>query len=148
MPPSTAKVLPPVDSQTEHPRVLLVDDDATLLRSFARSLKHAGFDVITADSAEAAYESFHQGRVDVIVSDISMPHTSGVEMMDTLRQEDEDLPVVLMTGRPSVESAIRAMDSGAMRYLLKPVDRDELVSVVSSAVRRRRNLTTTTSRAN
>ncbi len=136
---SAAKVLPPTtDAREDHPQVLLVDDDPALLRSFTRSLRHAGFAVHPVESAEEAFKVFARGRIDVIVSDISMPHMSGVEMMDSIRQHDEDLPVVLMTGRPSVESAIQAMDSGAMRYLLKPVDRKELVSVVTSAVRRRR----------
>ena len=126
------------DIETETPRVLLVDDDETLLRSFARALKSAGFEVNTASSADEALTQFSLSPSDVIVSDISMPLKSGVEMMGEMRAFDEDIPVILVTGRPSVESAIQAMDSGAMRYLLKPVDKRELVSVVASAVRRRR----------
>ncbi|MEM6956034.1 MAG: EAL domain-containing response regulator [Myxococcota bacterium] len=134
---STAHALVP-DAREDTPCVLLVDDDPALLRSFARCLRRAGFRVVTADSGEAALEAFKATSIDVIVSDISMPRMSGVEMMHGMREADADVPVVLMTGRPSVESAIQAMDSGAMRYLLKPVDPEELASVVSSAVRRRR----------
>lgn len=136
--PATAQRTSRPDVETATPRVLLVDDDETLLRSFARALKSAGFDVSTAGSAEEALSHFAASPSDVIVSDISMPMKSGVEMMGDLRAVDEDIPVILVTGRPSVESAIQAMDSGAMRYLLKPVDKSELVSVVASAVRRRR----------
>lgn len=136
--PATAQRTSRPEIETETPRVLLVDDDETLLRSFARALKSAGFDVSTAGSAEEALSHFAVSPSDVIVSDISMPMKSGVEMMGDLRAVDEDIPVILVTGRPSVESAIQAMDSGAMRYLLKPVDKSELVSVVASAVRRRR----------
>ena len=119
-------------------RVLLVDDDEGILRAFARVLRADGYDITTASSAEEAIRRFGDDEFHAVVSDITMPGMSGIGLIDAIHRHDEDTPIVLITGMPTVETAIQAMDHGAMRYLLKPVKTDELRAVVAAAVRRRR----------
>lgn len=122
----------------ERATILVVDDDATLLRSSARTLRRAGYDVRTATSALAAIASFEEEPADVVLSDISMPGMDGVGLVAAIQKLDPHVPVILVTGLPSVETAVQAMDSGAMRYLIKPVDPDELTTITATAVRKRR----------
>ena len=121
-------------------RVLLVDDDDALVRTFARALTREGYDVDIAHTGEDALQAFDEGGYHVVVSDIALPGMTGIEVIDRVHAVDEDMPIVLVTGMPTIETAIQAMDHGAMRYLLKPVDLDELRSVIAAAVRRRRAL--------
>jgi len=115
-------------------RILLVDDEETVLRGFARVLRSAGFHVETASDGQEAVRAFRAGHFHAIVSDISMPSMGGLDLLKQIRKYDLDTPVVLVTGAPSVETAIAAMDQGAMRYLVKPVETAELRKVVDQAV--------------
>src|SRR5262245_28623691 len=106
--------------ETDHPRVLVVDDDAALLKGHARILEKAGFQVATAGDGAAAIRTLDQGAFNVILSDIDMPGMNGLQLLEQVRARDLDVPVVLITGTPSVETAARAMEHGALRYLVKP----------------------------
>jgi EAL domain-containing protein (putative c-di-GMP-specific phosphodiesterase class I) len=118
-------------------RVLVVDDEAPLLNVCVRALRRAGFEAVTAANGAAAVEFVSQG-FDVIVSDIQMPGFDGMELLRRVRERDLDVPVILMTGNPSLSTAVRAIDYGALKYLTKPFDLEELVVVVRDAVRLRR----------
>lgn len=113
--------------------VLLVDDDELLVKSLARVLKSKGFSVKTATNGEAATRCIAEERFDVVLSDISMPGMTGIQLLRQLRQTDLLVPFVLMTGDPAVSTAIEAMQFGAFRYLTKPVAHDSLVEVIESA---------------
>lgn len=119
-------------------RVLLVDDEAELLEVLGRGLKKRGHDVATAAGPRAALDLIGKQEFDVVVSDISMPEMDGIALLRAVRERDLDLPVVLMTGSPSMETAIRAVELGALRYLQKPFRADELEGVVEYAVRMHR----------
>jgi EAL domain-containing protein (putative c-di-GMP-specific phosphodiesterase class I) len=116
-------------------RVLLVDDQGDILRAYARWLTAGGFQVDTADDGSTAADMAAKTAYDVIVSDISMPGMTGVEMLRAVRERDQDVPVVLMTAQPEIETAMDAVELGALRYLAKPVDGQLLVSVAEHAVR-------------
>lgn len=115
--------------------VLLVDDEPTITRGYARTLADVGFEVEIANSGQQAHERVRNRAFDVIVSDIAMPGMSGLELLRGVREFDLDVPVVMMTGGPAVESAVQAMEYGAHRYLIKPVDPAQLEEVVARAVR-------------
>lgn len=115
--------------------VLLVDDEAPLLASYARSLTRAGFAVETAADGQRAVELLQGRAFDAIVSDITMPQLDGIGLLREVRRHDLDVPVVLVTGRPSLDTAEHAIEYGAMRYLHKPVEMSQLVEVVQQAVR-------------
>ena len=116
-------------------RVLLVDDQGDILRAYARWLTAGGFQVDTADDGSTAADMASKTAYDVIVSDISMPGMTGVEMLRAVRERDQDVPVVLMTAQPEIETAMDAVELGALRYLAKPVDGQLLVQVAEHAVR-------------
>ena len=91
--------------------------------------------VETASNGNEAVELVKSRSFDVIVSDIAMPEMSGIELLRAVRARDLDVPVILMTGEPSLESAIRAVEYGAFRYLAKPVTPGELWDTVLRAAR-------------
>jgi EAL domain-containing protein (putative c-di-GMP-specific phosphodiesterase class I) len=100
-----------------------------------RVLEGAGYDVFVAASAMVAVEVTSQRAFDVVVSDIQMPGMTGVDLLRAIRASDLDVPVVLMTGAPSVETAIEAVNLGALKYLPKPTPNDVLLETVERASR-------------
>jgi EAL domain-containing protein (putative c-di-GMP-specific phosphodiesterase class I)/CheY-like chemotaxis protein len=107
---------------TTDTRILLVDDDPALIRAFKAALTRHGLTVDTASNGREATVLVSKSSYDVILSDISMPEMTGVELLRTVRTIDLMVPVILMTGEPGVESAMAAIEYGAFRYLAKPVD--------------------------
>ncbi len=116
-------------------RVLVVDDEEAVLRVHARVLSKAGYQVETAADGHAAERVLDKVSFDVIVSDIDMPGMNGIALLERVRRRDLDVSVVFVTGSPSAETAIKAMEHGALRYLVKPVETAELVKTVGDAVR-------------
>jgi EAL domain-containing protein (putative c-di-GMP-specific phosphodiesterase class I) len=115
--------------------ILLVDDEPTIVRGFARILTAAGFSVQVAHDGREAADLARTKSFDVIVSDIAMPEMNGLQLLRSVREHDLDVPVILMTGGPAVESAVQAMEYGALRYLIKPVEAKYLEEVVARATR-------------
>jgi EAL domain-containing protein (putative c-di-GMP-specific phosphodiesterase class I)/ActR/RegA family two-component response regulator len=116
-------------------RVLLVDDEPLILRVFARALTRAGMVALTATTGVAALETLDRAEVDVVVTDVSMPEMDGVALLAGVRQRDPDVPIILVTGNPSVETAMKAVEYGALRYLCKPISDADLTEVVVTAGR-------------
>src|SRR5262249_44890815 len=119
-------------------RVLVADDDEVIRRVCARILSHEGWQVTTAESGRHAIAETERatGPVDCVLSDVNMPEMDGFELVRTLREKDDDLPVLLMTGDPSLDGAVRAIDTGAVSYIAKPFDHESLASQVARAARR------------
>lgn len=116
-------------------RVLLVDDEPALRRALGRMLTSAGCDVTTAENGREAMGLVESGAFDVVVSDIRMPTMDGLALLRGIRGWDLDLPVVFLTGSPSVDTAMEAVQYGAFRYLAKPIEGEQLASVVAQAAR-------------
>src|SRR5213075_2663206 len=115
------------------PRVLIVDDDSgqrSLLDSFLRS---QGFDTVTADSGARALEVLDSQAVNMMISDVRMPGMSGLETLRKAREKHKVLPVLLVTAYADIRDAVGAMRDGAVNYLAKPIDLDELVATVRQA---------------
>jgi EAL domain-containing protein (putative c-di-GMP-specific phosphodiesterase class I) len=119
-------------------RVLVVDDDAGMRRVCARVLGNEGWDVVVVDGGKAALDCVrdHSMRFDCVVSDVHMPGIDGFALIAEIRRHDDDLPVLLMTGDPSLDGAVRAIDNGAVSYLSKPFDNETLAASVARAARR------------
>lgn len=116
-------------------RVLLADDEPSLRRAYARILRDAGFSVETASDGNEALQLLEKTKFDVVVSDIGMPGIDGIDVLRRVRQHDLDVPVILVTGQPTVESAVRTVEHGALRYFLKPIDAKDLVASVDTGAR-------------
>ncbi len=119
-------------------RVLIVDDEPALLRGLARALNSRGYAVTTAPNGAEAQRTFAKGDFDLVLTDISMPECDGLQLLQQVRNTDTDIPVVLITGEPSVGTAVKALECGAFHYLTKPVDFKTLDEVVDKAVCLRR----------
>ncbi|HEY6461851.1 MAG TPA: EAL domain-containing protein, partial [Polyangiaceae bacterium] len=117
------------------PRVLLVDDDDVLLRSYARAFDARGYEVTTCVDGEDASSALRAGGFDVIISDIDMPRMGGLALLTRIREHDLDVPVILVTGNPSLETAMAAIEQGALRYVPKPLALDRMLSLTADAVR-------------
>lgn len=114
--------------------IWVVDDDTDLLKGYERLLKRAGFEVVTSTSGAEA-ERFARDHVfDAIVSDISMPDMTGIDLLRAVRKHDLDVPLILVTGDPSIESAMQAIELGVFRYLTKPIDPGPFIEAVKYAV--------------
>jgi EAL domain-containing protein (putative c-di-GMP-specific phosphodiesterase class I) len=126
-------------------RVLVVDDDELFLRVCGSLLRRAGLTVDSVASPADALKLIEQKRFDAIISDFVMPDLSGLSLLKAARQIDQSVPFVLMTGAPTIESAISAIDLGVHKYLPKPFDVDVFVQTIADAVKRRVNATDTSS---
>ncbi|MBN1610630.1 MAG: EAL domain-containing protein [Polyangiaceae bacterium] len=118
-------------------RVLLVEDQEPLRRAYGRLLEKAGVEAALASSGEEALAAIVHGELEAVVSDINMPGMDGIALLRAVREHDLDLPVILVTGYPSVDSAARAIEYGALKYLIKPVEQHAFVESVADAVRLR-----------
>jgi EAL domain-containing protein (putative c-di-GMP-specific phosphodiesterase class I) len=119
-------------------RVLVADDDPDVRKVCARILGHEGWHVTSCENARVAIAETERALVpfDCVLSDINMPEMNGFELVKALRSKDDDLPVLLMTGDPSLDGAVRAIDYGAVSYIAKPFDHEALASQVARAARR------------
>jgi CheY-like chemotaxis protein len=122
-------------------RVLLVDDQPELRRLFQRSLTKAGHLVVTAENGRKAVALVAEQEFDVVISDVRMPDMNGVELLRALHAEDPDLPVLLVSGSPDLETAMKAVEYGAFEYLTKPVPFDKLTVSTMRAIQQRRQRT-------
>src|SRR2546430_15486471 len=115
------------------PRILIVDDDSaqrSLLDSFLRT---QGFETLPVSSGERALEVLRSEPVSMMISDVRMPGMTGLETLRRARQEHAVLPVLLVTAYADIREAVGAMRDGAVNYLTKPIDLDELLASVQQA---------------
>jgi two-component system NtrC family response regulator len=114
---------------------MVVDDEAYVRDSLAAALERQGFAVRTAASVAEASRPGELAGVDLVVADLKMPGEDGHALVRRLAVEEPSLPVVVLTGHGTVSSAVECMKTGAVDYLLKPTDPDELVMVIERALR-------------
>ncbi|MDP1889475.1 MAG: response regulator [Gemmatimonadaceae bacterium] len=112
-------------------RILCVDDDAFMRRAFGTALRNRGFTPRLAESAGAAMEILRTEPVDIVLTDQQMPGMSGLDLMQKMREEGFNTPVILCTGFGSVDLAVTAVRAGAVHFLTKPVDPIELDQLIT-----------------
>jgi two-component system C4-dicarboxylate transport response regulator DctD len=114
-------------------RVALVEDDEDLARSTAQLLKLAGFEVESFPAAAPALAALTADWPGVVVTDVRMPHVSGIDLFRQLHERDADLPVVLVTGHGDIEMAVQMLKAGAWDFLTKPFAPEALIAAVTRA---------------
>ena len=119
-------------------RILIADDHDSLRRGLAQALADAGHDVDEASDGNAAIERLHEGYFDVIVSDLKMGGSSGLEVLKTAKTLHASSAVILMTAFGSVSTAVEAMQVGAFDYVQKPFEIEEMEVKVEKALEVRR----------
>jgi two-component system NtrC family response regulator len=119
------------------PRVLLVDDDESLLRVTEHNLARAGFQVTTARDGQEALETFSRQAFDVVVTDLNMPRMGGMDLIAQIRREAPELPVIVLTAYGTMDVAVDAMRRGARDFIPKPFEREELAKSIRQAIEHR-----------
>lgn len=115
-------------------RVLIVDDEVTFLESTADLLRREGYRCHTERDSTSAEAEFQRRRYDLVIADIRMPGNSGLEFVRRLAQADERVPVILVTGYPSLNSAVESVGLPVVAYLVKPFEFGELSAKVRLAM--------------
>ena len=110
-------------------RVLIADDDEAFRTATKAFLRRQGFDCENAKDASTAIEMLRNSDFELLISDINMPGNAGLELVEKLPDIAAALPVILLTGHPSVQSAARSVRLQVVAYLVKPCDADELLSL-------------------
>jgi putative two-component system response regulator len=126
-----------IDSATARGVVLIVDDDTHIRGLLSRWLRDEKWRCYAAESAAQAIELLKDSPVHVVVSDINMPGQSGVWLLDRIKGQFPDIQVIMLTGNGETRTAIDSLTKGASAYLLKPIERDELIFQVCQAQERR-----------
>jgi two-component system, chemotaxis family, chemotaxis protein CheY len=119
-------------------RILVVDDEAQVRKPISIMLAKDGYEVVEAEDGEEAIKALGAGdnplMVDTVLCDIRMPNINGKEAIIYFRNQFPGVPIVVMTGYPDVELAVSLMRQGVRDYLIKPVTKDELLSVIRKSV--------------
>ena len=113
---------------SESPRVLVVDDDATFCRALGAALRRRGYGVVIAHGYDEALDEARAWSPDRAVVDLRMPGKGGLALVGALREEHPGLPVVVLTGYGSIATAVEAIKLGAVHYLAKPAEVDEVLA--------------------
>jgi DNA-binding NtrC family response regulator len=119
--------------------LLLVDDEQTFVKIISQRLRRRGFSVAYAFSGQEALNRLEaDDSIDVVILDIKMPGMDGIETLRLIKKKRPLVKIIMLTGHATVNSAIEAMKLGALDYLMKPCDLDELVFKVKDAANRKR----------
>jgi response regulator RpfG family c-di-GMP phosphodiesterase len=119
-----------VPTSADTPRILVVDDEKVIREILADFLTLEGFNVTTAKDGAAALERLDESSFNMVISDLKMPNMGGLELLEQIKNNHENLLTIIMTGFGTVETAIEAMKKGAYDYILKPFKVEEVVHIV------------------
>ncbi len=118
-------------------RILVVDDEGVIREGIRRILENSGFGVEVTSSGHLAIEKLQEEDFDVVITDLKMPGMSGMEVLKAIRILQPDVPVLIITGYSTVDTAVEAMKNGAFDYLPKPFTPDQIVAKVEKAIEQR-----------
>jgi len=118
-------------------KILVVDDEPSILRLLREALTQWGYQVTPASSAREALEALRTELYDAAIADIRMPEMDGLELLRAIKKHDDSIEVVIMTGYPTITSAVEALKEGAYDYLSKPLILDELRHLMARVTERR-----------
>ena len=126
----------------ESGRILFADDEATFLKATADLLRREGYEVDEVPDAACAMEKVAAGPYDLLITDLEMPGNSDLQLVRAIAERSGGLPVIILTGYPSVRSAVASIELPVAAYLTKPVAFDELLDKTRIAVSRYRSYQT------
>ncbi len=132
---AAAQAWPRKDSVPRKAHLLLIDDDPNTLASLARAFRLAGHEATVCDNANRATELVKTERFDLILSDVVMPGKTGMELLEELKKNGVQTPIVLISGQANIEMAVKATRLGALDFLEKPLSTDKLLLTVENALK-------------
>lgn len=116
--------------------ILVVEDELYIRELISKKLEKFGYKVLQAENGQKGYNLLSENHIDLIISDIMMPHTDGITLVKRIRQFNEDIPVIMLTALDTFKDKEKGFMSGADDYIVKPVDMDEIVLRVKAHLRR------------
>jgi DNA-binding response OmpR family regulator len=118
-----------------YPKILLMEDEVNVARGLKMVLNEEGYEVDVATTGQSALDQFHQKTFDLLVADLRLPDMDGMEVIKQVREGASGTKVVVITGQPSVATAVESMKSGVFDYLPKPFTEEEFKTAIESALR-------------
>jgi DNA-binding response OmpR family regulator len=115
--------------------ILIVDDDKSILHTFTRILQKKDYKIVTAETGKEAIEGAKNNKFDLALVDIRLPDMNGTELLSKTRSQLQNTIKIMITGFPSLESGIEALDEGADAYLVKPVKPEDLLMLIREKLR-------------
>jgi DNA-binding response OmpR family regulator len=117
--------------------ILVVDDDKSILRTFTRILQKSGYEIEVAETGKEAIEKAENHNYDLALIDIRLPDMDGTDLLARLKQQLQQTVKIMITGFPSLETGVKALDEGADAYLVKPVKPQELLMLLEEKMKDR-----------
>jgi len=115
--------------------ILVIDDDKSILRTFTRILQKSGYKVDAAETGKEAIEKAGENKYDLTLVDVRLPDIDGTDLLIELRDFMRDTVKIVITGFPSLEIGVKALDAGADAYLVKPVKPEELLMLIDEKLK-------------
>jgi DNA-binding response OmpR family regulator len=115
--------------------ILVVDDDKSILRTFTRILQKNGYEIDVAETGKEAVEKADSRRYDLALVDIRLPDMDGTDLLAKIKKQLQNTIKIMITGFPSLESGVKALDEGADAYLVKPVKPEELLMLIEEKLK-------------
>ena len=115
--------------------ILVVDDDKSILRTFTRILQKSGYEIEVAETGKEAIEKAENRRYDLALVDIRLPDMDGTDLLGRLKKQLQHTVKIMITGFPSLETGVKALDEGADAYLVKPVKPQELLMLLDEKLK-------------
>ncbi|MDD3642673.1 MAG: sigma-54 dependent transcriptional regulator [Candidatus Krumholzibacteria bacterium] len=119
-------------------RVLVIDDEKAIRWSLGEALRGQGYEVSEAENGASGITAFREDPADIVILDLKLPDTNGLEVLKTLREDDGELPVIMMTAYGEVETAVEAIRAGAYDFILKPFQLEKMKVAIRHALEHRR----------
>src|SRR5215469_17086025 len=117
------------------PKILVVDDEPQITRVLRTSLSSNGYDVTVANDGESALRAFQETRPDLVITDLSMPKMTGIELCENIRDFSQ-APIIVLSVRGDDKNKVEALDKGADDYVTKPFSINELLARIRANLRR------------
>ena len=115
--------------------ILVVDDDKSILRTFTRILQKNGYKIDTAETGKEAIEKAENKHYELALVDIRLPDMDGTELLAKIKMQLQETVKIMITGFPSLESGVKALDEGADAYLVKPVKPEDLLMLIKEKMK-------------
>lgn len=122
----------------EQINVLVVDDEQDVLQTLEEMLNELNFNPLIAQNGDKAMDIIENNKIDVVLSDIYMPETDGFELLKNVRAFDREIVFLMITGKPTIETAVQSIREGAYDYITKPFDMEDLRIKINRCIEKKR----------
>ena len=120
------------------PKILIVDDETAQMKALCNTLKDHGYETVGFSSAQPALAELEKTEFDLLLSDLMMPEMNGIQLLQGVLKKDPNIVCIIMTGEGTIATAVEAMKSGALDYILKPFKLSAILPVLDRALAVRR----------